>query len=59
MAAEEELRFPIGIPVDTNAGDAANEVESLRDRITASKLSLQAMNGSLRNITRLQRSRRP
>lgn len=37
MAGNGNLRVPIGIPVDTNAGDAADKIAELRDRITASK----------------------
>jgi hypothetical protein len=48
--AGEEFTFGIGIPVDTNAGDAASEVESLRDRIAASKLSVAALSGTLKQL---------
>lgn len=37
MASNGELRVPIGIPVETDAGDAANSIAELRDRISASK----------------------
>ncbi len=48
--AGEELKVPIGIPVETNADEAADSVESLRDRIMGSTESIKAMSGTLRQL---------
>ena len=48
--AGEELRFPIGIPIETNADEAATSVESLRDAISSSKNSIKDAVGALKNL---------
>ncbi len=48
--AGEELKVPVSIPVETNADEAADSVESLRDRIMGSTESIKAMSGTLRQL---------
>jgi hypothetical protein len=48
--AGEELKVPIGVPVETNADDAADSVESLRDRIMGASSEIKAMSGTLRQL---------
>ncbi len=48
--AGESLRLPIGLPVETNADEAADSVEALRDRIMGSTESIKAMQGTLRQL---------
>ena len=46
-----EARFPIGVPVETNASAAADDVESLRNRILASTEAIRAMAGTKAKLT--------
>jgi hypothetical protein len=46
--AGEELKFGIGIPVETNADQAADSVEGLRDQILSGTESIRAMNATLK-----------
>ncbi len=46
--AGEEIKVPIGIPVETNAAEAGDSIESLRDRIAGSTDSIRAMSASLK-----------
>ncbi len=48
--AGEELKLPISIPVETNAAEAAESVESLRTRIAGSADDIKAMAGSLKQL---------
>lgn len=50
MANDQQIRFPIGIPVETNADEAGDSVESLRERILASSESIREMAGTLRQL---------
>lgn len=46
----EEVRVPIGIPVETNAAAAADDVEGLRDQIARSKDVIKDASNHLRNL---------
>ncbi len=48
--AGEELKVPIGVPVETNADDVADSVETLRERIMGSTESIRAMQGTLKQL---------
>jgi hypothetical protein len=46
----EEKRIPIAIPVETNADEAADSLESLRARIASGTESLKEMAGAMRRL---------
>lgn len=48
--AGEEIRIPIGIPVETNADEAGDSVASLREQILSSSESIREMSGTLRQL---------
>lgn len=48
--AADELRVPIGIPVETNADEAADSIEGLRRRIEENETALREMTGGLRRL---------
>lgn len=48
--AADELRVPIGIPVETNADEAADSIEGLRRRIEENESALREMTGGLRRL---------
>ncbi len=48
--AGETIKVPISVPVETNAAEAGDSVESLRDRIAGSTSEIKAMAGSLRQL---------
>lgn len=45
-----EVRVPIGVPVDTNAGEASDAIASMRDQIAQSKDAIRDMSSNLRNL---------
>lgn len=49
-ATGEELRVPIGIPVQTNAGEAADSVQLLRDKLAQSKDVIKQTATALRDL---------
>ncbi len=48
--AGEELKVPISVPVETNAAEAGDSVESLRESIMGSTESIRAMAGTLKQL---------
>lgn len=46
----EEIKVPIGVPVETNAAAAADSIESFRDVITDANGEIKAMQGTLRQL---------
>ncbi len=48
--AGEELKVPVSIPVETNASDAAESVESLRTRIAGASDEIKAMQGTMKQL---------
>ncbi len=48
--AGEEIKVPIGVPVETNAAAAADSIESFRDVITSANGEIKAMSGTLRQL---------
>lgn len=50
MAAEKTATFGIKVDAQTNAPDAANSVEALRQRIVSSQDAVKAYSASLRNL---------
>lgn len=48
--AGEEVSIPIGVPVQTNAAEAADDVGSLRDQILESTSAIKSMLATQRNL---------
>lgn len=46
----DELRLPIGIPVETNAVQAADSIQALRDSLVASKDAIKATATAMRDM---------
>ncbi len=49
-SGDQELRVPIGIPVETNAPQAADAIGALRDRIAQSKDAIKDASSAMRNL---------
>ena len=49
-AGGSEVRVPIGVPVETNAGQAADAVAAMRDQVAQSKDAIAQMSSNLRNL---------
>ncbi len=48
--ASDELRVPIGIPVDTNASVASDAIKDLRDSVTRSRDAIKESADAMRNL---------
>lgn len=48
--ASDELRVPIGIPVETNASAAADSIQALRDSVTKSKDAIKESAAAMRDL---------
>lgn len=50
MAGDVQATWGIQVPVETNAGEAANELENLRDQLTADTQTLRNMQKAMRDL---------
>ncbi len=48
--ANDELRVPIALPVETNASQAADSIQALRDSVTKSKDSIKESAAAMRDL---------
>lgn len=48
--ASDDLRVPIGIPVETNASTAADSIQALRDSVTRSKDAIKESAAAMRDL---------